>query len=115
MNIKYILLLVLVFPMLSSCHEEDKLTPASTEMDLRFEFPEGDNPWDQDILEIVDKFSTYLIYKNLTKEDFNHTWQSVMGSYGGEPLYEFYKKSCIRIFETGTCKTGIANLYLSGI
>lgn len=86
MNIKYILLLVLVFPMLSSCHEEDKLTPASTEMDLRFEFPEGDNPWDQDILEIVDKFSTYLIYKNLTKEDFNHTWQSVMGSYGGEPL-----------------------------
>ncbi|MFR7876399.1 MAG: hypothetical protein ACLU4J_08395 [Butyricimonas paravirosa] len=54
--------------LLSSCHEDETLTPRPLEMELRYEFPEGNNAWDQDLVEIADKFKTYLIYKNLQKK-----------------------------------------------
>ena len=40
--------------LLSSCHEDETLTPRPLEMELRYEFPEGNNAWDQDLVEIAD-------------------------------------------------------------
>lgn len=53
----------LAFFLLSSCHEDEILTPRPLEMELRYEFPEGNNAWDQDLVEIADKFKTYLYIK----------------------------------------------------
>lgn len=87
MKLKYILLFV-VLSIVYSCHEEEALEPLSTEMSLRFEFPEGDAAWDLDIADIAEKYKTYLIYKNLTTEDFNQAWKGSSGVLTGSPLNE---------------------------
>ena len=55
----WILLFCLTF---SSCYDEDIIDPTPDPLALAggIEFPQGDNPWDNDALEI---------YKNILKED----------------------------------------------
>lgn len=75
MNWKNIFLLVILFLVFSSCYEEDKIIPTNEEdVMLRFEFPQGNNSWDNDIVEISKEFGVYLIYKGFDTTDFNRTW-----------------------------------------
>ena len=63
---------VLVFCLaFTSCHEEDALTPTEGGIELRFEVPQGNNSWDEDIAEIYNEYNVYLIYDKLTDADRN--------------------------------------------
>ncbi len=62
---------------LSGCYDEDKLEPTGNYSVLRFEFPQGNNPWDEDIAKIHEEYGTYLLYKGITMQDLNRTWTSV--------------------------------------
>ncbi len=90
MNMRYIILCVLFFPFFTACEKEGTLTPRNTDLTLRFKFPEGNNPWDQDLVDIFEKYATVAIYKNLDSTDFVRSWV-VSGGLGvmgqtGKPL-----------------------------
>lgn len=59
--------------LLAAC-SEDKLEPVGETNVIRFEFPQGSNPWDQEIKQIADDWGMYIIYKDYTKEDLNRNW-----------------------------------------
>ena len=73
---------------LAACYNEDDLTPSGNYSTTKFIFPQGNNAWDMDIKEIHDKYSVYLIYKDVTYQDLNRQWQSLgTGSpYTGDSL-----------------------------
>lgn len=60
----------------SSCYNEDIIDPTPDPLALAggFEFPQGDNPWDNDAMEIYKNFGVKLIYKNITEKDLNKNW-----------------------------------------
>ena len=60
----WILLFCLTF---SSCYDEDIIDPTPDPLALAggVEFPQGDNPWDNDAMEIYKNFGVKLIYKNI--------------------------------------------------
>lgn len=63
---------------LTACEkDEDPLQPSGNYSVLRFDFPQGNNPWDDDIVDIHDKYGTYVIYKDITDQDINRQWQSL--------------------------------------
>lgn len=63
---------------LSACApSEDPITPSGNYSVLRMEFPQGNNPWDEEIKEIHDKYGVYLLYKGITPADLNRKWKSV--------------------------------------
>ena len=65
MNWKNILILALFVTVLFGCYDEDKIVPLEPgEGMVRYEFPQGENAWDQDIVEISEQFGVYLIYKD---------------------------------------------------
>lgn len=76
----WILLFCLTF---SSCYDEDIIDPTPDPLALAggIEFPQGDNPWDNDALEIYKNFGVKLIYKNITEKDLNKSWTN--GGLGG--------------------------------
>ena len=74
MRLKYLLACLAASFGLSGCYEEDALQPNPVGGGIVFDFPEGDNAWDDDLVEIADKFGTKCIYKNLTLADLTRTW-----------------------------------------
>lgn len=80
-KIRYFLFLSFI-SCLASCYTEDKLTldTDSSEMVLRYSFPQGTNSWDDDIVEIQKTYGFYLIYKELRDDDFNRTWLAGHGN-----------------------------------
>lgn len=76
----YILWGLLVCIAFTSCYEEDTLTPTEGGVELRYNVPQGNNSWDEDIVQIYEDYGVYLIYKDLVKADFNRSWTG--GSYG---------------------------------
>lgn len=75
----------------ASCYDEDALTVDEGGEDLvRFEFPQGTNPWDETIVAIQQKFNVFLIYKDIQASDLNRAWTGgVAGQqYGGEGLID---------------------------
>ena len=60
--------------LLNACYNEDDIVPSKKEMVLRFEFPQGSNSWDEDIVTINDNFGVCLIYTDLEEPDFNRSW-----------------------------------------
>lgn len=69
---------------LTSCiKDEDPIQPSGNYSVLRFDFPQGNNPYDQEIVEIHDQYGIYVIYKDITDQDINRQWQS-LGT--GKPL-----------------------------
>ena len=85
MNWKNILILALFVTVLFGCYDEDKIVPLEPgEGMVRYEFPQGENAWDQDIVEISEQFGVYLIYKDYKEGDFNRSWT---GSGMGGVLY----------------------------
>lgn len=72
-NYLYSLLGCLLF---ASCYNEDALTPSGDESVDRFEFPQGNNTWDEDIQNIFDQYGVMLIYKGITSTDLSRSWMS---------------------------------------
>lgn len=63
---------------LCSCNkEEDPIVPSGNYSVLRFDFPQGNHPFDDDIVKIHDVYGTYLIYKDITPQDLNRQWQGL--------------------------------------
>ncbi|MCX4368505.1 MAG: hypothetical protein OSJ41_03215 [Duncaniella sp.] len=62
---------------LTGCSSEEPLQPTGNYSVLRFEFPQGNNPFDEDIREIHDEYDVYLLYKDITDTDLNRQWQSL--------------------------------------
>ena len=58
-------------------NDEDPIQPTGNYSVLRFEFPQGNNPFDEEIKEIHDKYDVYLLYKDITDTDLNRQWQSL--------------------------------------
>ena len=58
----YIILCMLCLLFFASCEKEEAIIPRSSELPSRFEFPEGDDGWDHELMEIYKKYTTMLIY-----------------------------------------------------
>ena len=75
---KTILYTLLGLLSLSSCSkDEDPIQPSGNYSVLRFDFPQGNNPYDEDIVKIHDIYNTYIIYKDITAQDLNRQWQGL--------------------------------------
>ena len=71
----YTLCSIMIMGLFTSCYDEKSLTPTEDGEGMsRYEFPQGTNAWDDDIVEIWEKFNVYLIYKDFTHADFNRYW-----------------------------------------
>lgn len=90
MNWKNIFILILLVTIFSACYDEDRIEALEPgEGMLRYEFPQGENVWDQDIVEISEQFGVYLIYKGYKEDDFNRSWTGTgLGGtlYSGDDL-----------------------------
>ena len=61
----------------NACREnEDDITPSGNYSPIRGGFPQGDSEYDKIINQIKEDFGVYLLYKDVTEEDMNRTWQS---------------------------------------
>lgn len=84
-NIVQVVFLFCLLWGVSAC-EEDELYPREHVADFIKTFPEGDNPWDQDLEEIANQFGVKCIYDNLTSEDITRVWTASSGKMSGEGL-----------------------------
>lgn len=77
--------------------EEDTLYPRSEDVSSlsRFEFPQGNNAWDQDLQTLANEFTTIPIYRGFDTLDLNRKWTGTAEiKYAGKGLNgeyaEFY-------------------------
>lgn len=70
---------------LASCYDEDSITPSAPGDTGRFEFPQGNNSWDNDIYDLYTEYGVRLIYKDITDKDFSKSW--IGGSTGMVTYY----------------------------
>ena len=64
--------------MITGCYNENDVTPSGNYSVLRFEFPQGNNSWDKEIEEIHNIYGVYLIYKDISTQDLNRKWTSLV-------------------------------------
>ena len=57
-----------------SCYEEDKIETVEKLNLIRFDFPQGNNPWDLEIEQIAKDWGVYIIYKDVDSTDLNQSW-----------------------------------------
>lgn len=57
-----------------ACDDEDKLTSRFEFKLGDFEFPQGDNEWDERIMALYEKYNVRVIYKDITEEDLARGW-----------------------------------------
>lgn len=69
--IKYICLIVLIA--FISC-SDDKLGEVAIQDLNRFEFPQGNDPWDKEIAQIASDWGMFIIYKNVDSTNLNQVW-----------------------------------------
>lgn len=74
--------------------EEEELFPREHVADFVKEFPEGSNPWDQDLEEIAERFGVKCIYDNLTSADITKVWTA---SKTGKLTAEGLPKDSVRL------------------
>lgn len=61
----------------SACREsEEEISPSGNYSPIRGGFPQGDSELDQRIYQIKQDYGVYLLYKDVTEEDMNRTWES---------------------------------------
>lgn len=95
MKAKYLLCAILL---LASCAKEDKINVRESFVYSKFEFPQGDNDYDDKLVGIYDEFNVKCIYKDISRDDLNKSWYSggsdVIGIYGknieDEKVLNFY-------------------------
>ena len=89
MKYQYIIFSLFCLSLFLGCDEEE-ITPRGLGLPSRFEFPEGDNAWDEELVSIYDTYHTMLIYKNLDSSDFVRSWVETGGigtsGYSGQAL-----------------------------
>lgn len=92
---------------LSGCREEeDPIVPSGDYTPIRFEFPQGNDSWDQEIQKIYNEYGVCLIYKDYTENDLNKTWAlGLPFTYMGDvitpervPMYVNYVRDHILTF-----------------
>ncbi|MPM06374.1 hypothetical protein SDC9_52673 [bioreactor metagenome] len=64
---KTILLSIIFFAGLISCSKEDLNTDKKIDSSDRYDFPQGSQNWDNEIVEIYSQYKTKLIYKGFKK------------------------------------------------
>ena len=71
----WILLFCLTF---SSCYNEDIINPTPDPLALAggFEFPQGNNSWDNDVMKIYQDFGVKIIYKDITEKDIHGKYEN---------------------------------------
>lgn len=78
--------------MLHSCYKDDVLVSESTEYKPRYEFPQGNDIWDKEIIEIANTYGVYLIYDQFQPNDFNRVWTGGTSVSIGSPLKDEEQK-----------------------
>ena len=87
---------------------DDKLGEVAIHDLNRFEFPQGNNPWDKEIAQIANDWGMYIIYKNVDSTVLNQVW--TMPDFRG-PIYVCDEPSdeqiqeYLRIIEEGLLTT----------
>ena len=71
---KIVLYVFLCSVLLSACYHEDDIIPSEKTMVLRFDFPQGNNSWDEDLAKINEEFGVCMIYKDIEEGDYNRSW-----------------------------------------
>ncbi|WP_065219185.1 MULTISPECIES: hypothetical protein [Butyricimonas] len=124
MKYKNIFSLIFLLATLVACDDEKKLYPRSEDASSisRFEFPQGSNPWDQDLEEIANAFGTIPIYTAFDTLDLNQAWSGTFTiKYYGEPLSDeyaifytdFFKNHVFGFLKPELCKGVLPNyIYL---
>ena len=69
-------LLLSVFVTLTSCRDDDPIGVVEQDDLLQFDFPQGTNPWDEEIAQIANDWGMYIIYKDIDSMDLNMTWST---------------------------------------
>lgn len=57
-----------------SCEKEDPITSRFEFKLGNFEFPQGEDEWDDKIVDLYDQYKVRIIYKGITQEDLLRTW-----------------------------------------
>lgn len=81
MKIRYLIALIAITLSASSCYNEAPIVPSeggSAASD--HEFPQGDSPADQRLVEVYEKYGVKAIYKDFTEEDWQRSWTGSGGS-----------------------------------
>lgn len=73
---RYFLPLLVIALAFTSCeYQEDELSSSDiVNQIVRFEFPEGDDPWDEKLEALTETYDVIPIYKSFTKDDLNKKW-----------------------------------------
>lgn len=90
-----ILILSMVIVLLNSCYKEEPLMPSSSENSDRFEFPQGNNDYDQIAKDVFDRFGVKIIYKDFVDTDFNLSWTNPGIGKTGYPIPENQRKDAV--------------------
>lgn len=69
-NLKYLLLLLVLI----SCYKEAPLEVPSMDLTKMFDFPQGNNSYDQEIQDIYQRYGVKLIYKGFNPTILSRTW-----------------------------------------
>lgn len=83
---KSIFLSIIFLAGLISCSKEELNNNKTLTSAIRYEFPQGTQNWDNQIMEIYSQFKTKLIYKGFTKNDFNLSWTVMTGNIMGDDM-----------------------------
>lgn len=87
MKLKYIFFLCMAAVLTAGCYSEDDIVPTDDSQSVdRFTFPQGDNSWDNDIVDIYNTFGVEMIYKGFTNTDINRSWTSYSGTFTASEL-----------------------------
>lgn len=82
MKIKY-LLGIMTLLVVVSCAKESDIDVRAAEVVSKFEFPQGDSESDKKLVAIYEKFGTRCIYKDISTDDLNKSWNvSATGETG---------------------------------
>lgn len=82
MKIKY-LLGIMALLVVVSCAKESDIDVRVAEVVSKFEFPQGDSESDKKLVAIYEEFGTRCIYKDISTDDLNKSWNvSATGETG---------------------------------
>lgn len=93
--------------LMGACEDkEEELSPSNfIDQVAKFEFPEGDDPWDMRLLKLTETYDVIPIYKSFTAKDLNRRWTGF-----GETFYSHNKMDTI-CYTTGNKTVSKAEVY----
>lgn len=76
MKKSYLMVIAALLVVVSCAKQEEAINVREVGVASTFEFPQGDTPTDQKLVEIYEQFGVRCIYKGFSKEDLNQSWSS---------------------------------------